>query len=93
MVYPERMRAVSPATYITAAAPPTLIILGENDRLVPIDGTLQFIDRATQAGIAVHAIRFPLAGHGAAALFYSVVNQTWLQALQQHFCRSGGACG
>lgn len=90
--YPERMRAVSPATYITPAAPPTLIVLSENDRLVPIDGTLQFIDRVTQAGIPVRVLRFPLADHGAAALFYSVVNQTWLQVLQQHFCRNGGAC-
>jgi acetyl esterase len=90
--HPERARTVSPATYITPGAPPTLIVLSENDRLVPIGGTLQFIDRATQAGIPFRVVRFPLADHGSAALFFSVVNQTWLQVVQQHFCRHGGAC-
>jgi acetyl esterase/lipase/peptidoglycan/LPS O-acetylase OafA/YrhL len=90
--HPDRTRAVSPSTYITPAAPPTLIVLAEDDRLVPIAGALQFIDRVTQAGVPVRVLRFPLADHGASALFFSVVNQTWLQVLQQHFCGSGGAC-
>lgn len=90
--HPDRVRAVSSVTYITMNAPPTLLLLSDNDRLVPIEGALQFIDRAKQAGISLRIVRFPWAGHNAGALYYSVVNQAWLQIVRQHFCRYGGNC-
>ena len=92
MEYPDRVRAVSSATYITPKAPPTLIVLSDDDRLVPIEGALQFIDRAMQADVPLRVVRFPRADHGVAVLYYSVVNQTWLHVMRQHFCRFGGAC-
>lgn len=79
--YPDRLKAVSPWTYLSKNAPPTFILLSDDDRLVPVEGALRFIDSATQAGVPVRTIRFPLADHGAAALFYSVVNQTFLQVV------------
>jgi acetyl esterase len=93
MDHPDRARAVSSATYITPKAPPTLLILSNNDHLVPIEGALTFIDRATQAGVPLRILRFPSADHGVGQQYYSVVNQTWRQVMQQHFCRYGGACG
>lgn len=92
MDHPDRARAVASATYITPKAPPTLMILSDNDRLVPIEGALQFIDRAMQAGVSLRVVRFPWADHGVAALYYSVVNQASLQMMRQYFCRHGGAC-
>lgn len=90
--HPDRARAVHPGTYITRQAPPTFIMLNDDDRLVPIEGARQFIARAKDAGVSIRVIRFPWADHGAGALFYSVINQAWLESVRQHFCRHG-ACG
>jgi acetyl esterase/lipase len=90
--YPERVRAVSPITYVTPNAPPTLILLADNDHLVPIEGALQFIERAERAGVTIHVVRFPWADHGVSLQFYSVANQAMLQLMLQHFCRNGGRC-
>jgi acetyl esterase len=91
--HPDEARAVSSATYVSPQAPPTLLVLSDDDHLVPIEGALRFIDRARQAGVSVRVVRFRWADHGVAALYYSVANQTWLQTTRQHFCRHGGACG
>jgi acetyl esterase/lipase len=91
--YPERARLVASTTYVTPNAPPTLILLADNDHLVPIEGALQFIDRATQAGVPLHVVRFPWADHGVALQYYSVVNQAWLQLMLRHFGRYGAANG
>lgn len=90
--YPDRARAVSATTYITSKAPPTFMMLSDNDHLVPIDGALQFSARAQRAAVPLRVVRFPSADHGVAVLYYSVANQSWLQILQQHFCHYGGVC-
>lgn len=92
MDHPDRARAVSSATYITPTSPPTLLILSDDDHLVPIEGALQFIDRARKARVSLRVVRFPWADHGIGQQYYSSVNQAWLQTMQQHFCRHGGAC-
>lgn len=88
--HPDRAQAVSPTAHITSKAPPTLIMLNDDDHLVPIEGALDFVARAKEANVQVQVIRFPWADHGAGVLFYSVVNQTWLEAMRQHFLRNGG---
>jgi acetyl esterase/lipase len=90
--HPDRARAVSSVSYVTAEAPPTLLFLSDNDHLVPIEGSLQFIDRVRQTSVPLRIVRFPFADHGVANLYYSIANQTWLQTMRQHFCRYGGAC-
>lgn len=83
--HPDRARAVSSAAHITPTAPPTFLLLAENDHLVPVAGALQFIGRAQQAGVRIHVMRFPWADHGTALQYYNVVNQAWLQGMLQHF--------
>lgn len=90
--HPDRARAISSITYVTPKAPPTLIVLSDDDHLVPIEGALQFIERVQQAGVSMRVVRFPWADHGVGGLYYSVVNQAWLQMMRQHFCEHGGAC-
>jgi acetyl esterase/lipase len=92
MDHPDRARGVASATYITINAPPTLMLLSDNDHLVPIEGALRFIARAQQAGVSLRVVRFPWADHGVANQYYSVANGAWLQLMRQHFCRYGGAC-
>src|SRR5262249_46888560 len=61
--FPDRYARISSATHITASAPPTLVILGEADHLVPVDGTYRFVERARAAGIDVELVTVPYADH------------------------------
>jgi acetyl esterase/lipase len=62
--FPDRYASISSDTHITAAAPPTLIVVGEADHLVPIDGTYRFAERARAAGVDVELVAVPYADHG-----------------------------
>ncbi len=61
--FPERYRAVDPASYIGPKVPPTLIIVGENDHLLPAPLTYRFAEEAKRAGVAVELIRVPYGQH------------------------------
>lgn len=61
--HPDRMKAVSSATYITKSAPPTLIILPENDSLVVAHGTRAFAEKAIAKGVRLDLVRIPFANH------------------------------
>ena len=60
---PDRYAAVASATHVTPAAPPTLLLLGATDHLVPTRGTYEFADRATAAGVDVKLVSVPYADH------------------------------
>jgi acetyl esterase/lipase len=57
-------RAVSPIYFITPQLPPTLIIHGDADKLVPIQQAESFVKRATEAGATARVIAKPGAVHG-----------------------------
>ena len=57
-------RAASPATYVTAAAPPFLILHGDADNVVPIDQSRYFLARLTAAGVRAELVVYPADGHG-----------------------------
>jgi acetyl esterase/lipase len=61
--FPDRYASIASATYITAAAPPTLIIVGKADHLVPVGGTHRFAERARAAGVDVDLVAVPYADH------------------------------
>jgi acetyl esterase/lipase len=61
--FPDRYARISSDTHITAAAPPTLIVVGEADHLVPVDGTYRFAERARAAGVDVELVAVPYADH------------------------------
>jgi acetyl esterase/lipase len=61
--FPDRYVRISSDTKITAAAPPTLIVVGEADHLVPVDGTYRFADQARAAGVNVELVAVPYADH------------------------------
>jgi acetyl esterase len=62
--FPDRYARIASETHITAGAPPTLVILGEADHLVPVDGTYRFVERARAAGVDVELVGVPYADHG-----------------------------
>ena len=61
--FPDRYSRIASDSHITAGAPPTLVILGEADHLVPVDGTYTFVERARAAGVEVELVDVPYADH------------------------------
>ena len=60
----ELGKEISPIYFITAHLPPTLIIHGDADKLVPIQQAESFVQRATEAGAIAKLVVKPGAGHG-----------------------------
>ena len=61
--FPDRYASIDPVSYITSKAPPTLLIVGENDHLLPPDLTYRFAAEAERRGVYVELIRFPYGQH------------------------------
>lgn len=61
-------KEISPIYFISAQLPPTLIIHGDADKLVPIQQAQSFVQRATEAGATAKLIVKPAAAHGWADL-------------------------
>ena len=57
-------KEVSPIYFITAHLPPTLIVHGDADKLVPIQQAQSFVERANEAGATAKLIVKPGAAHG-----------------------------
>jgi acetyl esterase len=86
--FPDRYRFVDSATHINAAAPPTLVIFGANDHLVPPDATDRFVQQARATGINIESVRFPYGDHAFNLNQYGIGNQFYLgmtdQFLREH---------
>lgn len=61
--FPDRVAAVASASFLTAQAPPTLIILPEKDSLVIASGTRAFARAAGAAGVPLELVQIPFANH------------------------------
>jgi acetyl esterase/lipase len=57
-------REISPIYFVTSNTPPTLIIHGDADTLVPIQQAETFLDRAKEAGVKTKLIVKKGAAHG-----------------------------
>jgi acetyl esterase len=77
--FPDRYAAISSETHISPAAPPTLIILGRADHLVPVEGTYRFTERARNAGVDVELVVVPYADHVFDARRGSIGQQAYRQ--------------
>ena len=60
----DRYREFSPAHHITPGAPPTVVFLGDQDKLVPVSVLREFEAQMKQAGARCEAHAYPGAGHG-----------------------------
>ena len=81
--FPERYRFVASATHLNAGAPPTLVIFGENDHLVPPDATDRFVEQAKGSGVQLVAVRFPYGDHAFNLNQYGIGNQFYLAMTRQ----------
>jgi len=87
--FPDRYRFVASATHINAAAPPTLVIFGDNDHLVPPEATDKFVQQARNAGVDIVSVRFPYGEHAFNLNQYGIGNQFYL-GLTERFLREHG---
>ncbi|HEU5117952.1 MAG TPA: alpha/beta hydrolase [Isosphaeraceae bacterium] len=60
----EILREISPITHVTPDDPPTLIIHGDADPLVPIQQSRTMLEVLKKAGIPTKLVEKPGAGHG-----------------------------
>lgn len=62
-LHPARVQAVSSASYLSPAAPPTLILAPVKDSLVPYAAVRTFAEQAQAAGVAMTLVPLPFANH------------------------------
>ena len=62
--YPDRYRAVSPLSYISAKTPPTITLLGTSDHGVPTDQARSLDQVLRQAGVTYETYLLPGNDHG-----------------------------
>jgi len=74
--HPDRVAAITSATYISRDAPRTLIISPDDDTLVPPAGVRSFAAAARSAGVPIEVVTVPFANHGFDAIaVHSMGNQ------------------
>jgi acetyl esterase len=87
--YPDRYRFVDSTTHISGSAPPTLVIFGVNDHLVPPAATDSFVRQARAAGVKIDAVRFPYGEHAFNLNQYGIGNQLYLGMTEQFLASYG----
>lgn len=60
---PQRLQAVSSYSYLSAQAPPTLMLSPQQDGLVPAWSVQRFAHYARLAGVNVELVAIPFANH------------------------------
>jgi acetyl esterase/lipase len=61
---PEIYKSASPIQYVTSKSPPTLLLHGENDHLVPVEQSRLLKNKLKKAGVKHDLFIYPDAGHG-----------------------------
>jgi acetyl esterase len=62
--FPDRYRAASPIFHVRAGLPPTLIVYGEEDHVIPVTGHRQMATRLTEAAVPNMLLAIPYNDHG-----------------------------
>jgi acetyl esterase/lipase len=74
---PERYSAVWPAEHASAASPPTLMVLGSSDHMVPTTGAEDLVDVLRANGVEHDLVEIPFAEHVFDAALGGVGTQVW----------------
>jgi acetyl esterase/lipase len=78
---PDDYRAASPLFQATSSAPPTLLIHGTWDELVPADHSLQLVAKLSTLGVRVESLTIPYARHAFDLVGDSPASQLARQAI------------
>ena len=71
----ERLRALSPITYVDRELPPILIYHGTADRVVHIDQSIRYTRAAVEAGAEVELVRYVGGNHA----FLNYTDEQWYE--------------
>ncbi len=86
--FPERYAAISSGTHINPSAPPTLLLPGLADHLLPPQPVYVFAEKAKAAGIDARVIAFPYGEHSFdqrnGSIGSQLVRAATLQFLAEH---------
>jgi acetyl esterase/lipase len=61
---PDIYKTASPINFVTAQSPPTLILHGDDDHLVPVEQSRLLNNKLKKAGVKHDLVIYPGAGHG-----------------------------
>lgn len=86
--HPERYAAVTPAEHVTADAPPTLVVAGEADHLVPASGAEELAAVLEGTGVPHELVLLPAADHVFDSAPGGVGTQVWRELTLRMFERS-----
>ncbi len=73
--FPQRYAALDLRRLLDAANPPTLLLAGVEDPLLPIAAARDFTRRAHALGARVRLVEFPYSGHDFNTTYHSITNQ------------------
>ncbi|MBR3134451.1 MAG: alpha/beta hydrolase fold domain-containing protein [Clostridia bacterium] len=83
--YPQRYEEISPEKHISENIPPTFIIVGENDALVPPESTYGFIEKLNEKGIKNKLVTVPYFGHAGDKYDNNLFNQAYINQTLEWF--------
>jgi dipeptidyl aminopeptidase/acylaminoacyl peptidase len=72
---PERFARASPSTFADTPVPPTLLIHGARDEIVPVAQSRSLAARLTAAGNPVAYLELPWSAHGFDTVFHGLGSQ------------------
>jgi acetyl esterase len=81
--YPERYAAIDLRHFQFPSNPPTLILGGASDPILPAEAGTDFMRKANAAGLEVDQILFPYSGHDFNTTYNSITNQAMRQIIAQ----------
>lgn len=90
---PELYNSLAPGNFITASTPPTNIVLGAGDVIVPPKETYEFDADLEKAGIAHQTVTIPYANHGFDAVDGNMGNRAYLDLSLRWFEQYTGNTG
>ncbi len=86
--YPERYAAITPAEHVTPDSPPTLMVAGKADHLVPAAGAEELAAVLSGAGVARELVLLPAADHVFDSAPGGIGTQVWRDLTLRLFERS-----
>jgi acetyl esterase len=83
--FPDRIRAITSASYLSDRAPQTLIIQPEKDGLIPSAGVFRFVEQACASGAAITLVRIPFANHAYDQVAVNSIGSQARLTITQHY--------
>jgi dipeptidyl aminopeptidase/acylaminoacyl peptidase len=88
---PALYDSLAPANAISASTPPTNIVLGASDAIVPPESTYEFEAALEKAGVVHQTVIMPYANHGFDAVDGNMGNRAYLDLSLRWFEQYLGA--